>query len=130
MSLASVSQAQSKEEARRTIDRLLNVALPMSTAALGPLGLLGVPVLYAFYSEQFTTSAGLLPWILCADLVVVVAWVVGAPLLAFGDRAIWLVLELVVGQPPGGPSASRCCPSTAPLRWGWGCSLPSSCMSV
>ena len=95
MSLASVSQTQSKEEARRTIDRLLNVALPMSTAALGLLGLLGVPVLYAFYSEQFTTSAGLLPWILCADLVVVVAWVVGAPLLAFGDRAIWLVLELV-----------------------------------
>ena len=95
MSLATLSHASTTEDTRRTIDRLLNVALPLSTVALGLLGLLGVPAMFILYSGQFVDSASLLPWILCAGLVQVVVWVVGAPLLASGDRAIWLALELV-----------------------------------
>jgi PST family polysaccharide transporter len=94
ISLASLSRAANTEETRRTIDRLLNVALPLSTAALGLLGLLSVPAIVVLYSEEFVASATLLPWILGAYLVQVVAWVVGAPLLASGDRAVWLALEL------------------------------------
>ena len=95
MSLVTVSSASSIEDTTRTIDRLLNVALPLSTVALGLLGLLGVPAMIALYSEDFTGGAALLPWILCADLVLVFVWVIGAPLLASGDRAIWLTLDLV-----------------------------------
>lgn len=95
MSLAALSSASSHGDTRRTIDRLLNVALPLSTLALALLGLLGVPAIIALYSEQFASSAALLPWILSATLLQVVVWVVGAPLLATGDRAIWLTLELV-----------------------------------
>lgn len=95
MSLATLSQASSVDETRWTIDRLLNVSLPLSTVALGLLGLLGVPAMIVLYSFQFAESAALLPWILCANLVQAFVWVVGAPLLASGDRAIWLSLDLV-----------------------------------
>lgn len=95
MSLATISGASTTEAMQRTIDRLLNVALPMSTVALGLLGLLGVPAMVILYSQAFTESATLFPWILAADLVLAFTWVVGAPLLASGDRAIWLAFELV-----------------------------------
>lgn len=95
MSLATLSHASNNEDTRRTIGRLLNVALPLSTVALGLLGLLGVPAMIVLYSGQFVGGASLLPWILCSGLVQVVVWVVGAPLLASGDRAIWVTLELV-----------------------------------
>jgi O-antigen/teichoic acid export membrane protein len=95
MSLAAVSRASSLDETGRTIDRLLKVSVPLSTVAFSLLGLLGVPIIIALYSGQFAGGAALLPWILCADLVQVAVWVVGATLLAYGDRAIWLALELV-----------------------------------
>ena len=95
MSLATLSHASNVEETRRTIDRLLNVAIPLSTVALGLLGLLGVPAMVVLYSDKFVGSAALLPWILCANLIQVFVWVIGAPLLASGDRALWLLLDLV-----------------------------------
>jgi O-antigen/teichoic acid export membrane protein len=95
ISLATVSGASDIDDTRRTIDRLLNVALPLSTVGLGLFGLLGVPAIIVLYSQQFSSSAALLPWILCAYLVQAATWVIGAPLLASGDRAIWLTLELV-----------------------------------
>jgi O-antigen/teichoic acid export membrane protein len=95
MALAAVSRASSHDETGRTIDRLLKVSVPLSTVAFSLLGLLGVPIIIALYSGQFAGGAALLPWILCADLVQVAVWVVGATLLAYGDRAIWLALELV-----------------------------------
>jgi PST family polysaccharide transporter len=95
ISLATISGAQSHEETRIAMDRLLNVAVPLSAVALGLLGLLGVPVLVLLYSQSFTDSAYLFPWILSADLVIAFTWVVGAPLLASGDRALWLALELI-----------------------------------
>ena len=59
------------------------------------LGLVGVPAMIALYSDVFTSGAGLFPWFLCTNLVMVVVWVIGAPLLATGDRAIWLALDIV-----------------------------------
>jgi len=94
ISLATISGASSTEGMRESIDRLLNVAIPLSTVALGLLGLLGVPAMVLLYSQAFTDSASLFTWILAADLVMAFTWVVGAPLLASGDRFVWLVLEL------------------------------------
>lgn len=77
------------------IDRLLNVVIPVGASAIGLLGLLGVPAMSILYSQEFTPGASLFRYILVGDLLMVFVWVIGAPLLARGDRVLWLVLDVL-----------------------------------
>jgi O-antigen/teichoic acid export membrane protein len=95
VSLATIAPKTNRAEISAAIDRLLSVVIPVGASALGLLGLLGAPALTLLYSKEFAPSAGLFPYLLSADLLIVFVWVVGAPLLAQGDRILWLVLDLV-----------------------------------
>jgi O-antigen/teichoic acid export membrane protein len=95
VALATIASKTDRAEISAAVDRLLNVVLPVGASALGLLGLLGAPALALLYSKAFASGARLFPFILCADLLVVFVWIVGAPVLAQGDRLLWLVLELV-----------------------------------
>jgi antigen flippase len=95
MSLTTVSMAKGRDEVNRTIRQLMAVVLPFAIAALGFMGLLGVPILVVLYSSAFVSGAAYLPFILVYELVLVVVWVIGSPLLASGDRVLWLVQDLV-----------------------------------
>jgi O-antigen/teichoic acid export membrane protein len=79
----------------RTIRQLISVVLPFAIAALGFMGLLGIPILVVLYSSAFVAGAAYLPFIMVYELVLVVVWVIGSPLLASGDRVLWLVQDLV-----------------------------------
>lgn len=96
VSLATVARMTDKDEISTAIDRLLNVVIPLGAVAFGLLGLLGVPAMFVLYSTAFTDGAALFPYILSADLMLVFVWVVGSPLLAAGDLALWLALDLLL----------------------------------
>lgn len=102
VSLATIAGQRDRGEMSAAVDRLLNVVVPGGTAALGLLGLLGSQALALLYSGAFVRGAEVFPFLLSADLLMVFVWVVGTPLLVFGDRVLWLVLELLF----------------AALRWG------------
>jgi O-antigen/teichoic acid export membrane protein len=95
VSLATIAAQSDRDEVSRSVDRLLNVVLPVGAAALGLLGLMGVVAMRVLYSGAFTGGARYFPYVLTANLLLVFVWVVGAPLLAYGDRVLWLVLDLV-----------------------------------
>lgn len=95
ISLATVSAQKDRAEMSQSIERLLTVAVPVAVSALGLLGLLGWHALALLYSGAFSGGAALFPFLLSADVLMAFAWVVGAPLLALGDRALWLALEMV-----------------------------------
>ncbi len=102
VALAAIAATRERQQVSAEVERLLNVVLPVGTSALGLLGLLGAPVLALLYSPQFAAGARLFPYILSADLLLSFVWVVGAPVLAHGDRILWLALDLLY----------------AALRWG------------
>lgn len=95
VSLATIAARRDRAEVSATVAQLLNVVVPVGASALALLGLLGAPVLTLLYSSAFVGGATFFPYLLSADLLLVVVWVVGAPLLAFGDRILWLALELI-----------------------------------
>jgi O-antigen/teichoic acid export membrane protein len=98
VSLATIAPQTDPRETSRAIHRILNVVLPLGASALGLIGLMGlmgVPAMAVLYSRAFTTGAVLFPYLLTADLLQVFVWVVGTPLLARGDRMLWLILDLV-----------------------------------
>jgi O-antigen/teichoic acid export membrane protein len=94
VSLAAIGARTERREVSEAMDRLLGVVIPLGATALGVLGLLGVPVLTLLYSDAFASGAELLPFLLTGDLLVAFVWVVGAPLLAHGDRVLWLALDV------------------------------------
>ena len=95
IALATIAPKSDPGEISDAIDRLLSVVVPLGAAALGLLGLLGVPAIVILYSKAFTSGAAFLPYLLAADLLFVFVWVIGAPLLAAGDRLLWFSLELI-----------------------------------
>ena len=95
IALATIAPKTDPGEISDAIDRLLSVVVPLGATALGLLGLLGVPALVILYSKAFTSGAAFLPYLVTADLLLVFVWVIGAPLLAAGDRLLWFSLELI-----------------------------------
>lgn len=95
ISLVTIAGQKDVGAISRSVDKLLNVVVPVATSALGLLGLLGSHALAFLYSSSFVPGSKLFPFILAADMLMVFAWVAGAPILAFGDRVLWLSLELV-----------------------------------
>lgn len=94
-SIATLSQDASREKVIETANRLLSVVLPIATVALSLLGLLSGPAILILYSHEFLPAQAVLPFLLAADFVQVVIWVVGAPLLAMNRVGAWLGLELL-----------------------------------
>lgn len=93
ISLVTVASLK-REEVAEAIDRLLNVVLPLAVIGLSLLGLFGSHVVIVLYSQSFAESATLFPYILVADLLLVFAWIIGSPMLAAGDRFLWLSIDL------------------------------------
>lgn len=96
IALATIAGQRDRKATSAAVDKLLNVVIPVAASALGLLGLLGSHALTLLYSRSFSVGASLFPFLLLADLLVAFVWVVGAPLLAFGDRVLWLTFELLV----------------------------------
>lgn len=94
VALATIAATRDRQQVSAEMDKLLNVVVPLGASALGLLGLLGAPVLAVLYSREFAGGVRFFPFILTADLLLVFVWVIGAPLLARGDRMLWLVLDL------------------------------------
>ncbi|WP_242393332.1 oligosaccharide flippase family protein [Anaeromyxobacter oryzisoli] len=95
VSLAKIAPKTERRDVSASIDAILDVVVPLGTSALGLLGLLGATALSVLYSSQFASGAAFFPWILAADLLLAFVWVIGAPMLARGDRVLWLALNLV-----------------------------------
>lgn len=95
ISLATIAPKTDRDEISTAIAKLLNVVIPLGAAALALLGLLGAPALTILYSRSFAPGAAFFPYILAGDLLMVFVWVIGAPMLAFGDRVLWLLLDLL-----------------------------------
>lgn len=95
ISLATIGAKTDRAEISATMDRILKVVLPVGAVSLGLLGLLGALALTLLYSPAFVPGVALLPYILSADVILSFVWVIGAPLLANGDRVLWLTLDLV-----------------------------------
>lgn len=94
-SIATLSQDASRERVIETAERLLAVVLPIGAVALAGLGLLSAPAVLILYSPEFLPAQELLPYLLTAEFVQVMIWVVGAPLLARGRVWTWLAFELL-----------------------------------
>lgn len=95
ISIATVARQKEPGAMAAAADRLLTVVVPVATAALGLLGLLGSHALTILYSSEFAAGATLFPVILAADLAMVYGRVVAVPMLAHADRVLWLSNELV-----------------------------------
>ena len=95
VSLATIAPKEDGREISSAIDKLLEVVIPAGASAIGLLGLFGALALTILYSNAFAPAAALFPYILVADTLLVFIWVIGTPLLARGDRILWLVLDLV-----------------------------------
>lgn len=95
ISLATVAAQSDRQEISATLNRLLSVVIPVATSALGLLGMLGAHAVSLLYAGSFAPAAALFPFLLSADVFTTTAWVLGSPLLAFGDRKLWLCLELI-----------------------------------
>lgn len=93
-SIATLSQDASTQKVNETADRLLSVVLPIGAVALAGLGLLSGPAVLILYSEAFLPAQSLLPFLLTAEFLQVMVWVVGAPLLARNRVWTWLGFEL------------------------------------
>ena len=94
-SIATLSQDASRESVVRTSNRLLAVVLPIGAVALAGLGLLSGPAVLILYSPDFLPAQAVLPFLLTAEFLQVMVWVVGAPLLARNRVWTWLTFELV-----------------------------------
>ncbi len=95
IALATIAPRDKREEIAAAVDKLLGVVIPVGASSIGLLGLLGAPVLALLYSGAFVPGASLFRYVLVADLIHVFVWVIGANLLARGDRLLWLGLDLV-----------------------------------
>ena len=93
--LATIAKYKDPVEISHNIDQLLKVVLPVAVCFLGILGILSVPILWCLYSLSFVTANQYFPFMLAGDLLITFVWVIGAPLLAFGDRILWLSLDLL-----------------------------------
>jgi polysaccharide transporter, PST family len=94
IALATIAPRDDRGEIATAVDKLLSVVLPVAASATGLLGLLGAPALSILYSRDFASGAALFQLLLVADLLLVFVWVIGANLLARGDRVLWLALDL------------------------------------
>src|SRR3990172_8499020 len=95
ISLATIASKSDSAAISASVDRLLNVVIPIGASALGLLGLLAVPAMTVLYSRDFVSSAAYFPYVFTADILMAFVWVIGAPLLSRGDRGLWLVLDPV-----------------------------------
>jgi O-antigen/teichoic acid export membrane protein len=93
VALATIVPKTDPDEISKGVEQLLDVIVPVATLAIGLLGLFGAPALTLLYSSKFAPGAGLFPYILNANLLLVVVWVLGAPQLSRGHRLLWLFVE-------------------------------------
>jgi O-antigen/teichoic acid export membrane protein len=73
---------------------LLRVILPITTLALGTLGLLSIPLLSILFTGSFGQASTFFPLQLSANYLQASAWIVGAPLLGFGFVRTWMFIQL------------------------------------
>jgi O-antigen/teichoic acid export membrane protein len=95
-SIATLSQDATRERVIESANRLLAVVLPISALSMALLGLLSGPAILILYSGEFLPAQRLLPYLLGADFLQVVIWVMGAPLLVMNRVGAWLTLSLIV----------------------------------
>jgi PST family polysaccharide transporter len=93
-SLATLSETKDPAVARVRMTDLLRVILPITTLALGSLGLLSIPLLSILFTRSFGQASTFFPLQLSANYLQAAAWIVGAPLLGFGFVRTWMFIQL------------------------------------
>ena len=93
-SLATLSETKDTTIAKMRMTDLLRVILPVTTLALGFLGLLSIPMLSILFTRSFGQASMFFPLQLGANYLQAAAWIVGAPLLGFGFVRTWMFIQL------------------------------------
>lgn len=93
--VATLSQDASSTRMSEVANQLLRLVLPIAAIALGLLGLFSGLAILVLYSPDFLGAQQILPMLLAAEFLNVIAWVCGAPLLAEKRVAAWLFLEVL-----------------------------------
>ncbi len=93
-SLATLSETKDPAVAKLRMTDLLHVILPVTTLALGVLGLLSIPMLSILFTRSFGQASTFFPLQLSANYLQASAWIVGAPLLGFGFVRTWMFIQL------------------------------------
>lgn len=93
-SLATLSETKEAAVAKLRMTDLLRVILPVTTLALGALGLLSIPMLSILFTRSFSQASTFFPLQLSANYLQASAWIVGAPLLGFGFVRTWMFIQL------------------------------------
>ncbi len=93
-SLATLSETKDAAVAKMRMTDLLRVILPVTTLALGGLGLLSIPLLSILFTHSFGQASTFFPLQLTANYLQASAWIVGAPLLGFGFVRTWMFIQL------------------------------------
>lgn len=91
---ATISRQRSDEEVSSESNALLKIILPVGALFLGGLGAFAYFAIIVLYSGEFTGALSLFPYLLVAEYLSVMVWVVGAPLLAYNRLGVWLGLGL------------------------------------
>jgi len=93
--VATLSQDSSSARMSDLTNQLLRIVLPIAAVALGGLGLFSGLAVILLYSPDFLAAQRVLPLLLTAEFLNVIAWVFGAPLLAREHVGAWLILEVL-----------------------------------
>lgn len=91
---ATISSQRSDEEVSNESNALLRIILPVGAVFLGGLGAFAYFAIIILYSGEFIGALSLFPYLLVAEYLSVMVWVVGAPLLAYNRLGVWLGLGL------------------------------------
>lgn len=92
--IAALSQNASKTNVSETSGHVLAVAIPVAVMAFGTIGLLSGPAILFAYSSEFLPAQQIMPVLVAAELLQVVVWVLGAPLLAVNRPWLWALTVL------------------------------------
>ena len=93
--LPTLSKLTDKQDIRDLIQRVLLFTAVVSTAVIVVLTLLKKELILLLFSAEFTPSLNLLRWLLIADYIKLLSWVLAFPMLAFSHLRLYFISEVV-----------------------------------
>jgi len=82
-------------ERSKCVNNFLMLSLPIAVAVIATMIVLRQEVIAILYSKEFTRSGDIVRWMLIGDFFKVTSWVYGMLLLAYSDKSLFLVTEVL-----------------------------------
>lgn len=93
--LPTLSKLTDKQDIRDLIQKVLLFTAVVSTVVIVVLTLLKKELIVLLFSAEFTPSLNLLRWLLIADYIKLLSWVLAFPMLAFSHLRVYFISELL-----------------------------------